>query len=191
MQPNRRLSDILPLRFRSGEQVRQFSKPCIRCGNMLNAQHMVGVAQLIDDQIAIAAKAQCPVCGERFSVTCLIDGHKHVRRVVLPYWIFNPYLRTMSPAESQGVVREESPSDELPMTPTLSTEIPAPEPRRAPMPQVDVERSDESVGRYQGKPIPAWVRVNGKVFNFERIAADARTREGEFLLDGCLVYRGQ
>lgn len=191
MQPNRRLSDMLPLRFRNGEQVRQFSKPCIRCGTMLNAQHMVGAAQLIDDQIAIAAKAQCPACGERFSVTCLIDGHKHVRRVVLPYWLFNPYLRMQ---QSSGMVapRRESTFDEdRPAPAEFPAEMPAPEPERSQVLQGDIERAGESVGRYQGKPIPAWVRVNGKIYRFERVAADSRTRNGEFLLDGYLVYRGE
>ncbi len=191
MQPNRRLSEVLPLQFRDGGQVRQFSKPCVRCGNMLNAQHMIGVAQLVDDQIAIAARAQCPVCGERFSVTCLIDGHKHVRRVVLPYWLFNPYLRSMRPAGTAVPQREIPSSDELHAPPSLSMEVPEAEPVRALMPQVDVERSEESVGHYQNRPIPAWIKVNGKIFNFERVAVDARTKEGEFLLDGYLVYRGQ
>ncbi len=192
MQPNRRLSDVLPLRFSSGEQVRQFSKPCIHCGGMLTAQHMFGVACLVNDEhIAIAARAHCPACGERFSVTCMIDDKKRVRRVVLPYWLFNPYLRMLRPSGLVVARREIQPNDESPLTSTLTVEEPA-APAPALDPSLDIERADEAVGRYQGKPIPAWVRVNGKMFAFERIASEARTtHEGEFLLDGCLVYRGQ
>lgn len=190
MQANRRLSDILPLHFRNGQQIRQFSKPCLGCGKMLTAQHMQGVAQLLDDQIAIAARAQCPACGARFSVTCLIDQEKRVRRVVLPYWLFNPYLRAMRPSGVTVKSRDVEQDEELPRPSTPSVE--APQPVAEPMPSVDVERSEESVGRYQGKPIPAWVRINGKAFAFDRIAAEGvRTKEGEFLLDGYLVYRGQ
>ncbi len=190
MQPNRRLSDVLPLRFPGGEQVRQFSKPCIHCGSMLTAQHMLGVACLVNDHIAIAARAHCPSCGERFSVTCMIDEKKRVRRVVLPYWLFNPYLRMLRPSGLVVARSDMPPNDDMPRSPMLTVEEPPPP--AAPAPQLDIERADEAVGRYQGKPIPAWVRVNGKLFSFERIASEARTtNEGEFLLDGCLVYRGQ
>ena len=189
MQANRRLSEVFPLRFRNGEQIRQFSKPCIGCGKMLTAQHMQGVVQLLDDQIAIAARAQCPACGARFSVTCLIDEEKRVRRVVLPYWLFNPYLRAMRPSSEAPKSSEFEMNAELPR-PRLRAEESQPMPE--PMLSVDVVRATESVGRYQDKPIPAWVRINGKEFAFDRIAAeDARTKEGEFLLDGYLVYRVQ
>ncbi len=191
MQPNRPLSEILPLRFPNGQQVSQFSKPCIRCGNLLSARDMVGAAQLLDEQIAIAAMAQCPSCGQRFPVTCLIDDQKQVRRVVLPYWIFNPYLRSLRPSD-RAAGPGTSPDSDITMT-TLSAEIPQPVvPPHAPASvSHDVERSEESVGHYQGRPIPAWVRVNGRQLVFERVSPDSRIKEGEFLLDGCLVYRMQ
>lgn len=179
MQANRRLSEILPVHFRNGGQVRQFSKPCTHCGQMLNASHMNGVAKLVNDHIAIAARAHCPTCGETFAVTCLISPDKRVRRVVLPYWLFNPYIRMLK--------------DEQPVFARDKTTIIAPVPAAEPEPvlPVEVECAEEAVGRYQGKPIPAWVRVNGKQFAFERIAPEARTAAEEFLLDGCLVYRLQ
>lgn len=188
MQPNRRLSEILPLRFPNGQQISQFSKPCIRCGNVLSARDMVGAAQLLDEQIAIAAMAQCPSCGQRFPVTCLIDDQKQVRRVMLPYWIFNPYLRSLRPS-GQGAGQGAKPEGDSMLT-TLSAEMAepvAPVPTPTPVAH-DVERSEESVGHYQGRPIPAWVRVNGRQLAFVRVSPDARIREGEFLLDGCLVY---
>ncbi|MDR3412785.1 MAG: hypothetical protein P4L87_17865 [Formivibrio sp.] len=187
MQPNRRISDVLPLSFSSGGQVRQFSKPCLHCGSMLTAKHMVGAACVMNNQIAIAARAQCPSCGESFSVTCLIDDKKRVRRVVVPYWLFNPYLRMLRPQGQVLAQREVSPDDELPVPSTLTVEEPVP----VPVIPLDIERAEDTVGRYQNKPIPAWVRVNGKLFSFDHVAINTRTQDGEFLLDGCLVYRGQ
>ncbi|MBS1155056.1 MAG: hypothetical protein H6R07_980 [Proteobacteria bacterium] len=189
MQPNCRLSDVLPLRFANGEQVRQFSKPCLSCGTMLSAQHMIGVARVVNDHIAIAARAQCPSCGERFSVTCMIDDEKRVRRVVLPYWLFNPYLRMLKPPVKEGAAREVRPVEELPRPDFMGAEQPGPV--AAPAQKLDIVRADDAVGSYQGKPIPAWVQVNGKQFSFERIAIDMRAGEGEVLIDGCLVYRKQ
>lgn len=182
MQPNRRLSDIFPVSFRNGEQVRQFSKPCVHCGQMLNIQHMHGIACLLNDHIAIAASAKCPACGERFPVTCLINENKQVRRVVLPYFLFNPYLRVLKP-----VVISALPAKNTLFEPE-KPDVPAVTPVSA-VP-LEIERAEEAVGRYRDKPIPAWVRVNGKQFTFERVAFEARTGDGEFLLDDCLVYRG-
>lgn len=176
MQPNRRLSDNLPIRFASGEQVRQFSKPCVHCGKMLDASCMQGVARLVGDQIAIAAKAHCPSCGARFPIVCLIDEDKRVRRVVLPYWLFNFYLRL--------IADDPLPESARPQPDATVSAVPAPQAVSEP-----VELSEESVGRYQGRPIPAWVRVNGRQLVFARIAPQARAGEGEFLLDGCLLYR--
>lgn len=180
MQPNRRLNEILPVRFRNGEQIRQFSKPCVQCGQMLNAQHMAGVVRLVGDHIAIAAQAKCPVCGAQFSVTCLIDEGKRVRRVILPYWLFNPYLRMINDdPQSSETNAADAPVDVPKM----------PEPAPQSVIPLDIVRATDVVGRYQGKPIPAWVLVNGKQFSFERVALEARTGADEFLLDDCLVYR--
>lgn len=179
MLPNRRLNEYLPIRFANGDQVRQFSKPCVHCGQMLNAQHMHGVARLVKEYIAIAAKAHCPTCGQSFSVTCLVDEDKRVQRVVIPYWLFNPYLRLLGgqPDESSldmTELRSDEPDDAVPQTPP---------------PVVELQMAKEAIGRYQGKPIPAWVRVDGQLFDFDRVAPDSRAARGEFLLDGCLVYR--
>lgn len=189
MQPNFRLSDVLPLRFANGEQVRQFSKPCLSCGTMLSAQHMIGVARLVNDHIAIAARAQCPSCGARFSVTCMIDEDKRVRRVVLPYWLFNPYLRMLTPPAKDGALRPPRPVSETPRPDFMGAEQPGP--LATPALAQDIVRANDVVGSYQGKPIPAWVQVNGKQFSFERIATDMRAGDGEVLIDGYLVYRKQ
>ena len=97
---------------------------------------------------------------------------------MLPYWLFNPYLRLIR--DEQAPVAE---------SPTVAGPAPAAEP--APALPVEVECAQEFVGRYQGKPIPAWVRVNGQQLDFDRVAPQARIAAGEFLLDDCLVYRSQ
>ncbi|SFO00121.1 hypothetical protein SAMN05660284_02695 [Formivibrio citricus] len=179
MLPNRRLSEYLPVRFANGDQVRQFSKPCVHCGQMLNAQHMVGVARLVKGMIAIAAKANCPACGKQFSVTCLIDEDKRVQRVVVPYWLFNPYLRAIQLQDDEQFASSSAAVSDMLPEPEAASEIPPSQ----------LERAEDAVGRYQGKPIPAWVRVNGRLFTFDRVAQNAQAGQGELLLDGCLVYR--
>lgn len=183
MQANRPLNEYLPLRFRNGEQVRQFSKPCLQCGKMLHAKSMKGVACLLNDQIAIAAQAQCPSCAARFPVTCLINENKQVRRVIMPYFLFNPYLRLLAPAAvaSASANKMGIPEAELPDTPIAAMP--------ASVVAKEVIRAEEAVGRYQDKPIPAWVQVDGKRYEFQRITFEARAGEGEFLLDGHLIYR--
>ncbi|QLG88757.1 hypothetical protein HQ393_11215 [Chitinibacter bivalviorum] len=192
MQPNRRLSDFLPLKFANGQEIKQFSKPCVACGKMLHAKHMHGVARLIENHIAIAAKAHCESCGADFSVACVINSDKQVKRVVLPRILFNLYLRNL-PLQNQ----ETAPSAyvrEQPLPEELDAREDAAEYRRAgpvkPSFQPrDIVRAEESLGRFQEKPIPAWLILDGARFEFDRIAPDARTKDGEYLLDGCLIYR--
>ncbi|WP_028454927.1 hypothetical protein [Chitinilyticum litopenaei] len=181
MLPNRPLNESLPLKFANGEQVRQFSKPCVSCGSMLHARNMHGVARLVEDHIAIAAKAHCPQCRTSFGVTCVIDCNKQVRRVILPRLLFNLYLRNL-PVQD-GERGPEQRLDEAAITPAS--------PAAAPLPAGGelVARAEENVGRYQDRPIPAWIEVGGARLAFDRVAPDARIERGEYLLDGCLVYR--
>ena len=179
MQAKRPLNRYLPIRFANGEQIRQFSKPCVRCGNMLNARDMVGVARMLDDSLAIAARAHCPKCGESFGVACRVDNQKRVSRVVFPAFLFSWFLRNM-PLQSH----ERPPADvDLPEVAAAPTPPPAPQPK-------NVVRAEESVGSYRGKVIPAWVEVDGRQLQFDRISLNSSFTSGEFLLDDYLVYRG-
>lgn len=173
MRKTHPIHHYLPLSFRNKEQVRQFSKPCTHCGKMLHAKNMHGVARLIDDHIAIAAKAHCSDCGNQFSVMCVIDNQKRVRRVLLPYFFFSLYLRSLK--MQQG---ETEPAPKVEAAPAAP----------APMP-TDLVRAEESVGRYRGEPIPAWIRFDGRELLFDRISSGGHLAAGEFLLDGHLVYR--
>ncbi|WP_035059406.1 hypothetical protein [Andreprevotia chitinilytica] len=181
MLPKRPLNQLLPIRFRNGEQVRQFSKPCVRCGAMLNAKDMEGAARLVDDHIAIAVKAHCPECGENFGVACVIDSAKRVRRVVIPTWAFGLYLRRLPLQDGE---RELPPAGRQAESDDIAPAIPTP----PPAPQ-HIVRGEEVIGRYLDKPIPAWVLVDGRRFAFERIELGQKLAPQEFLLDGCLVYK--
>ncbi|MBE9610330.1 hypothetical protein [Chitinilyticum piscinae] len=187
MLPNRPLNEYLPQKFANGEQVRQFSKPCVQCGTMLHARHMHGVARLVEDHIAIAAKARCPSCGANFPVACVIDSTKQVRRVILPRLLFNLYLRSLGaqPGEAPAGAR----LDEVAFTPPPAA-VANTAPAAAPSQSDDVLRAEDPVGRYQDRPIPAWVEIKGRRLQFDRVALNASgIQPGEYLLDGCLVYR--
>ncbi|KPC50767.1 hypothetical protein [Amantichitinum ursilacus] len=182
MQPKRPLNRYLPIRFANGEQIRQFSKPCVRCGTMLNARDMVGVARMLDDSLAIAAKAHCPKCGETFGVACRVDNQKRVSRVVFPAFLFSWFLRNM-PLQSN----EREPADDARLDDAAAAAAPAPAPQPQPK---SVVRAEESVGSYRGKVIPAWVEVDGRQLRFDRISLNSSFTPEEFLLDEFLVYRG-
>jgi hypothetical protein len=176
MRPTDTIDHFLPVRFKTGAVVKQFSKPCVQCGQMLQARHMHGIARLVEDHFALAATAHCPACDAQFGVACVIDNEKRVRRVVLPVWGFKLYLRLLpQQAGEAGPGQAESPV--------------APAPNVAPSQAVDYPRADAALGQYAGKPIPAFIVVDGREVPFDRIDPTGRVASGEFLLDGCLVYR--
>ncbi|WP_028450314.1 MULTISPECIES: hypothetical protein [Chitinibacter] len=192
MQPNRRLSDFLPLKFANGQEVRQFSKPCISCGHMLHAKHMHGVARLVEDHIAIAATARCEQCGADFGVACVINNQKQVKRVILPRILFNWYLRSLPTQPRETAPQAEVRNWPLPEERDAredAAEISRQQSYRPSISAQDIVRAEETLGRFQEKPIPAWLLLDGRRYEFDRIAPDARTKDGEYLLDGCLIYR--
>lgn len=196
MQPNRRLSDFLPLKFANGNQVKQFSKPCVQCGTMLEAKQMTGVARLVENHIAIAATAQCPKCGENFGVACVISPEKQVKRVVLPRFLFNLYLRALpvQKGESAPQAMLNHQTLDLPEVRDAREDAAAIARSNAAQQQVrasEIVRAEEAIGRFKDKIIPAWLLLDGHRFEFDRIAPDGLAGEGEFLLDDCLVYRAK
>lgn len=197
MQPNRRLSDFLPLKFANGNQVKQFSKPCVKCGTMLEAKHMNGVARLVEDHIAIAAEAKCHKCGEVFGVACVINPEKQVKRVVLPRFLFNLYLRSLPVQKGETAPQAMLNRSALDMSPEArdaaedAAAIARANAARNQVRAQEVVRADEAIGRFQDKAIPAWLLLDGARFEFDRIAPNAQVGEGEYLLDGCLIYRAK
>jgi hypothetical protein len=179
MQKMQRLDHFLPTRFKRGTVVKQFSKPCINCGQMLQASQMHGIARLLDDHLALAATAKCPSCDTRFEVSCVIDSEKRVRRVVLPSWLYKLYLRTIPLQPGERAAHDEAQAQ-------LSREDGK---TASPSPEVHYPRASVSLGQYQGKPIPAYILVCGREVPFDRIAPDGRATSGEYVIDGLFVYK--
>ncbi|WP_269531569.1 hypothetical protein [Chitinimonas sp. BJYL2] len=182
MRPTDRLDHFLPIRYRNGTLVRQFSKPCEQCGHVLHARDMHGIARLLDDHLGIAATAHCPVCHHQFGIACAVDNQKHVRRVTLPVAFFKFYLRILPQHPAEAAAHEAGLAE-------VAAERAA-HPEASPAaPSVDYERAEAVLGRYQDKPIPAYIVVEGTEVPFDRIEPDGRVGQGEYLLDGCLVYK--
>lgn len=185
----------LPFQFKKGGLIRQFSKPCLRCNTMLHSQHMYGLIRSIDDYAALAAQATCHSCGLVFNVACIINDQKEVRQVLLPALIFRWYLQVLPytprmPAPSIRIhsILPLSPAPNL--DPINATRPSSVQETLAPSAtDFHFERSDEAVGQYKGKPIPAYIIVNNEHIPFSRIVAPTRQiHSGEYLIDKELIY---
>ena len=179
MRRTDRLDRYLPIRFTQGGLIRQFSKPCVKCGQMLHAQNMQGIARLIDNHLVIAARAECTACQTVFPVCCVVNSEKQVRRLVLPVWLFLMYLRFLP----------EQPGERLAQAAAVAQLAEEVNRQAAPAPRIDYPRADTTLGQYQGKTIPAHIIVDGREIPFDRIEPDGRVKQGEYLLDDHFVYK--
>lgn len=182
------LQQFLPIQFGNGVSIKQFAKPCLRCGASLTARDMHGIARLVDSHVALAAKARCPKCGLSFGVACVIDSDKKVRRVILPPLLFRWYLQVLPDAPtasdpSASAARRDYAEDQRAAEQTAE---PAPT-----LAEGEFQRSMETVGQYQGQPIPAWIIARGDRLLFDRVEArpQGRVQGDEIVIDGYLVYR--
>lgn len=177
-----KISRFLPITFLNGMKVQRFGKQCPACRTMVGAEQMTGIASLIRNRIFLAADGHCTACGEVFPITCVITDDKRVHRIMIPgklfrYWLF------------RTVRNHPQPSD------TREWEIP--EHLDQPVGRVvsetdDVTRSAETLGRFQGAVIPAWIEYETLRYVFERAAppgGNLQLDEDELLLDGRLIYR--
>lgn len=180
MRPTQQIDHFLPVRFKRGTLVKQFSKPCVQCGEILHGRHMHGIARMIDDHFAVAATATCPSCQASFGVACVIDDHRRVRRISLPVWGFKLYLRLLKPLPGEDAAHDEA---------VVQLAREAASAARPLVASVDYPRADAALGQYQGKPIPAHIVVDGREVPFDRIEPEGRVTSGEYLLDGYLVYK--
>lgn len=182
-KPNR-LSHFLPLSFRNGQSISRFAKHCVHCNELVTAEHMHGVAAVIQNRIVIAARARCPACHAEFPITCVITEDKKVHRVLLPGWILSWWLSTVK-TDSQPRTRSRD----------WQYEEAPPQPSPARSPSVDREKatlSPDSLGQFDGEPIPAWIMVDGTTLHFVRTAPKGihePLRDGEVLFNDRLIYR--
>ncbi len=181
-KPNR-LSHFLPLAFRNGQSISRFAKHCVRCNELVTADHMHGVAAVIQNRIVIAAKARCPACDAEFAISCVITEDKKVHRVLLPGWMLRWWLSTARTEVPRTRSRDWQYEEEAQR---------APEPPRSPSIDRDsATLSPEALGQFDGEPIPAWISVDGTTLHFVRTAPKGihePLRPGEVLFNDRLIY---
>ena len=195
MHPNDPISKQLPLRFANGQTIRRFAKHCPACKQVVDSQYMHGIAQLVQERVVIAAQAKCSACGHTFAVTCVVTDDKQVHRVLVPGWVLRWWLGRQSAGEPRLRDRDsrEWEYEDTPPAAAAATPAAAPTPS-SPAPSLslgDSVAAEESIGQYQGAPIPAWIESQGQRYVFQRATPDGpRTRlgEGEVLYQERLVY---
>ena len=189
------ISRQLPLKFANGQTIRRFAKHCPACKHIVDSQHMHGVAQLVQDRVVIVAQARCSACGHGFSVTCVVTDDKQVHRVWVPGWALRWWLSRQRDDDAPLRDRDsrEWEYEDTPPAAAAATPAAAPTPS-SPAPSLslgDSVAAEESIGQYQGAPIPAWIESQGQRYVFQRATPDGpRTRlgEGEVLYQERLVY---
>ena len=187
VQPLYPLTRYLPFQFSKGAVIRQFSKPCLRCNEILHSQHMHGLIRSIDQYAAIAAQATCFNCELQFNIACIINHQKEVRRVLLPALLFRWYLQILPYSQRMPAPTLQTPRLDLPIS-SLPTPAAAETVTSTP-PPLQFERSSEAVGQFNGNPIPAYIIVREEAIPFVRIASShSQINLGEYLIDGQLIY---
>lgn len=177
------LTQYLPFQFNDGNLIRQFSKPCLRCHKMLNSQHMYGLIRAVDNYAALAASARCPSCKLSFNIACVITNNKEVRGIWLPARFFRWYLQILPFTARMPQPFIHPKQDKAPAPASTETKI-------ATAPVFSFERSEESVGQYDNKPIPAYIIVENEMIPFSHIAMAGNAKDSsEYLIDNHLIYR--
>jgi hypothetical protein len=177
MYPIRPIDEQLPAQLAPGVTIFRFAKPCPACRTLVPARAMHGVLRRIERHAALAAQAHCPQCGHAFPVCCVIDADKRVRRVALPLFIWRTYLRLIPPQPGERAPHRVAPPVSPPPMPAQAA------------PAADYVRAEAVLGHYQGKPIPAWIEVDGRRLPFDRVEPGGHVAAGEFLIDGHFVYK--
>ena len=189
MPKSDRLSSFLPLRFNNGQTISRFAKHCVRCNALVTATDMQGVASTIQNRIVIAAKARCPQCQAEFAVTCVITDDKQVHKVMLPYWMLRWWLlRTPMPP----VAGVPSRSSDWEYSPDATTDQPSESLMPPPVDNRVMTPSGETLGQFDGAPIPAWLNVDGERYDFVRPVVGrsaSQLAHDEVCYEQRLVYR--
>ncbi|MBV8046228.1 MAG: hypothetical protein JO171_03695 [Paludibacterium sp.] len=177
-----KISRFLPISFANGTKVRRFAKHCPRCGTMVTADTMHGIAYLLENRIFVAAKAACPACQKRFSVACVITDNRHVHRVLAPDWLFALWLRMAVRNQPQPVHHREweLPDEPVPVAQGLVLSD-----------SEQIVHSEEILGKFDGTPISSWIEYQGQRYHFERAAPPGGIKLGadQILFDGKLIYQ--
>ncbi len=173
---------VLPLQLADGLVLSGIELECRTCARAYRLTQGQGRASGKGRRIALAAQACCPSCAAPAHFLVVVDARLATARVQrvsrlglwLAQWLIS--LRAERPA---------SPS-------IINLTVPAPV--ASAREEADLVCSDESLGSFQGAPIPAWISVDGVRCHYVGIANDhfgfAPVLEpGEHLLTPGLLYR--
>lgn len=129
---------------------------------------MRGLARNVNGQVFLAARAECPQCGHQFNISCVIAADKSVSRLWVPTWFMLWWLSGLEmdtpPPEDEGETLDGDPEP-----------LPPPAP---------VTVSSETLGSYDGRPIPAWVDWQGRRYRYHGVD------KGQVLGEDCLRHDG-
>ncbi len=171
---------VLPLYLSDGLVLSGVELDCRGCGRSYRLTSGEGQPGLRGGKVALAASSHCPRCGTAARFLVLVDAVQRrakVQRVSpLGLWL------------AQSMIRLGRRADEALPPPLLEEEAPPPPP------PPKVLRADESVGEFQGRPIPAWIEVDGRHMVFDGIlnrspAGLPSIGKREFAIEPGLLYR--
>lgn len=171
---------VLPLHLSDGLVLSGVELDCRGCGVPYRLTSGAGRAGLQGAKVALAASGDCPRCGTRARFLVLVDAVQRKARVQrvsrLGLWFAQAMIRL-------GAEVQAAPAPEA-----------APVPVTPPPPAPEVRRAGESLGLYQGVPIPAWISVDGRKMVYAGILSldkNGLPRIGrrEFAIEPGLVYR--
>lgn len=180
------ISRYLPARFANGNSISRFAKHCPQCKTLVPAEHIEGEAVMVQDRLFVVAEACCPQCQTRFKISCVITDDKRVHRALLPQWLLRLWLKQATPTPQPAQDAKEWDLDlSPPATPAPLPGVQLPE-------GVQLQASDEVIGRYDNAPIPASVSCGERRFVFARVqpnAGGATLADNELLFGQHLIYR--
>lgn len=170
---------VLPLYLSDGLVLSGVELDCRGCSKPYRLTSGMGQPGLRGARVALAASSSCPRCGESARFLVLVDAVQRRARVqrvsAAGLWL----AQTMIRLGRRG-------SDDF-AAPVLAQEV-------APTPEPEVHRALDSVGEFQGQPIPAWITVDGRHMVFEGLlnrgpAGLPRIGRREFAIEPGLLYR--
>lgn len=170
---------VLPLQLSDGLVLSGVELECRGCGSPYRLTRGEGQPGLRGARVALAASSHCPRCGTLARFLVLVDAVQRRAKV--------QRVSRLGLFAAQWVIRLGRRDDRLEQPPLLTTEV-------VPQPAPKVRCALETVGEYQGQPIPAWILVDGRRMDFEGVLSLGsqglpRIGRREFAIEPGLLYR--
>ena len=171
---------VLPLHLSDGLVLSGVELDCRGCGRSYRLTSGEGQPGLRGGRVALAASSHCPRCGTQARFLVLVDAVRRRAKVqrVSRFGLWLAQVMIVLGRKRSGQV----------------VEMPAPAQATEPPVEALIETSDETVGQFRGEPIPAWITVDGQLFEYAGIlpkGTQGRTRIGssEYAIEPGLLYR--